>query len=230
MTNERHLCGRILTKRPVRREGGLGAGDEDRGGRGPAKGISCSGQNQFKPRAAGKLLQTCVLLAGVLACGSDALPDRAEHDSDDTWLGREAEIYVMALDTLESMTRARWRTPDSATSFRVLNTIHWWPMVSSENVLPVTLGPAPLLLSHEITLRHLPFRVVSLQDAVLRNGDLTKGPPLVILGPIDYVGRDEALVSMNLYMGPNGQGVYVIMMRKSDTGWKAAAIKVTVQA
>ena len=101
---------------------------------------------------------------------------------------------------------------------RILWSVHWWPLADHKGWDREILGPVPwsLLNAPEIGQR---TEIVRWEDVVDARGRLRPGSPLLILGPVEYMGPASALVRINLYLGPNGQSLSRILLRFVNDDW-----------
>lgn len=131
------------------------------------------------------------------------------------WGMVEAEIYFSAMDTLVAKQErdGKWFVADS---------IYWWPLAVprprvSLEATPVGLSAVGRENKREITL--IPF-----QKGVATDGARLVVGPLLILGPIDMIGEDEALFRVNLYLGRNGQELNRVRSKLVNGRWTVVEI------
>jgi hypothetical protein len=128
----------------------------------------------------------------------------------------QAEIYFSAMDTMLSQ-----RFP-SDSAWYVADTIYWQPLLFTAP--HVSLEDAPAALEQIGRERHRNITLVELQKAIARNGVRVVHGPLVIFGPIDMLGEDDALFRVNLYLGLNGQELTRVRSRLVDGRWRVVEI------
>jgi hypothetical protein len=109
---------------------------------------------------------------------------------------------------------------------RLLESIRFWPAIYPGEGFPA-VGPIPPLLRHNARERGI--GVVSDEEfkAILNNP--ANDDPILILSPLDFLSRDQALLRANLYIGPTGQELLHIELERSEGSWRVKRIAVELR-
>ena len=132
------------------------------------------------------------------------------------WGTIEAEIYFAVLDSLLS------RRYGGDSVWYVVDSIYWWPLGTPRPRLGLEGTPAALLVVARE--RERAVDLVSYDQAIDSDGARRVPGPVVIFGPIDMYGSNEALLRFNLYLGLNGQEMSRIRTTLSPDGWEIVEI------
>ena len=173
----------------------------------------------------------CVVLSS--GCGQRSRAPSAQGAMRDTIVAsavtEESVIYAAALDSLIAERSALWGADGPETVY-VLATIHWWPMVDLDGTQSTAIGPTPIPLRAIAKELGSDVATVSFREAVAEDGRLLIGSPLIVLGPIDYIERDQALLRASLYTGRNGQELYRVELVRTGTEWKTVSLRIELQS
>ena len=178
-----------------------------------------------------KLACISSVAAVALACSRTEPATRSQDDapgsSARSWtaFGDDAALYLAAIESLRVRPAVAGRSP-----LRVADSVYWWPFVEPSGITRA-LGPVPVDLPHQRAgAQVLSLSVAPLTELVTRDGRVHGTGAVVILGPIDYAGLDEAVVRVSVYLGPNGQSLYRVLLRRVGGGWQAQLIQVELQS
>jgi hypothetical protein len=155
------------------------------------------------------------LASAVLSCSTERrerAPDAEHKRGARDWSMVQAEIYFAALDTLLTRRFA------SDTIWHVVDAIYWWPL--AVRLPQVRLEDTPVGLPVVGRENGRTIDLVSFQDGVAPDGRPRFAGPIMVLGPIDMLGENDALFRVNLYLGPNGQELRRMRCRLVDGKWR----------
>jgi hypothetical protein len=142
-----------------------------------------------------------------------------------TAFGDDAALYLAVIESLRVRPAVEGRSP-----LRIADSVYWWPFVEPSGARRA-LGPVPVDLRHQGTgAQPQSLSVGPLEELVTRDGRVQGSGPVLVLGPIDYAGLDEAVVRVSVYLGPNGQSLYRIHLRRVNGGWQAQVVQVELQS
>ena len=174
------------------------------------------------PTPSARQVAVLITLALVAACSSPVNDGRANTSKSGTsprwrnWSMVEAEIYFAALDSLLTQRFA----PDSA--WEVIDTVYWWPLANPRPRVPLEETPVALRQVGRESRRVV--TLTAFEDAVSRDGAPRSSGPVVIFGPIDMVGENQALFRVNVYLGVHGQELSRVRCQRINGAWKVIEV------
>jgi len=143
----------------------------------------------------------------------DELPSNA--------LGLDASVYLAAIDTVLREREALFRASEPNT-VTVLGGTYAWPMLATDDTLPPDLGPLPIVMPSLGSRRGLTIRLADTPSTATR--------PFFILGPLDYMGADRAMLRVNLVHTETGQVLYRLIVRRTGGAWRAEWVMIELQS
>lgn len=142
-------------------------------------------------------------------------------------LQTDAPLLIAALDTVRLMRAPLWK---GSTRTRVSQELAWWPVRGAGTRTYAPAAPIPLDLAESASRAGDSISIVRWNDVVQSSGAITSGPPVVEFSPVDYAGKDIAVVHVLVYTGPNGQELYRVWLRFDDKQWKPFEVGLEYQS
>jgi hypothetical protein len=143
-----------------------------------------------------------------------------------------AEIDWAAIDSVRFLDLGQYAPRDTV---RVGAAVQWWPMQtvgdSNQGVPITTLGPLPFWLP--TVARNHGAEALFISPAVLRRGPPrgARMTPVIILGPIQYLGEDQAAVSVRVSDADWRSGsLYTVSVKRGSKSWIATRVRRELQS
>jgi len=124
----------------------------------------------------------------------------------------DANVYLAAIDTLLRERQELFRASEPGV-VTVLKGTYAWPMLEAGDRLPQDLGPWPIVMPSLAARQGLKVRAV--------DSATTAAKPYFILGPLDFLGPDHAMLRANLVHTETGQELYRLIVRRTHGVWRA---------
>ena len=143
-----------------------------------------------------------------------------------------AEIDWAAIDSVRFLDLGQYAPRDTV---RVGAAVQWWPMQtvgdSNQGVPITTLGPLPFWLP--TVARNHGVEPLYIGPAALRHGPPrgARMTPVIILGPIQYLGEDQAAVSVRVSDADWRSGsLYTVWVKRGSKSWIAIRVRRELQS
>ena len=143
-----------------------------------------------------------------------------------------AEIDWAAIDSVRFLDLGQYSPKDRV---RVGAAVQWWPMQalgdSNQGVPITTLGPVPFWLP--TVARNHGVEPLFISPAALLRGPApgTRMTPVIILGPIEYLGDDQAAVSVRVSDADWRSGsLYTVWVKRGAEHWIATRVRRELQS
>ena len=143
-----------------------------------------------------------------------------------------AEIDWAAIDSVRFLDLAQYAPRDTV---RVGAAVQWWPLQTvgdSDQGVPITtLGPVPFWLP--TVARNHGVEPLFISPAALHRGPPpgARMTPVIILGPIQYLGEDQAAVSVRVSDGDwRGGSLYTVWVKRGSKCWIATRVRRELQS
>lgn len=143
-----------------------------------------------------------------------------------------AEIDWAVIDSVRFLDLGQYSPRDTV---RVGAGVQWWPMQTvgdSDQGVPITsLGPVPFWLV-TVASNH-GVEPLFISPAALRRGPApgSRMTPVIILGPIQYLGEEQAAVSLRVTDADwRGGSLYTVWVKRGSEHWVATRVQRELQS
>ncbi|HEY3934455.1 MAG TPA: hypothetical protein VGL65_07520 [Gemmatimonadales bacterium] len=129
----------------------------------------------------------------------------------------DAIVYGAVVDSLIVDPNAYTSRPTAQA--RIMNGIYWYPWIQDGRAIGARLGPAPGLI---LSVGQGRIPTSSVDEPEVRRTSRSGGNPIFVLGPIDWLGDDEALVRIGVWNPKLGFELFRSELRRVRGKWTVA--------